>query len=183
MPEARMTLAPAARTRLAAQHSSGAPSSACRPMISSSSAPARPARSSPSGCRRAAAIRCWCWRPAARTGASTSRCRSATARPSSTPPSTGTTAPSPTPALPAMPTTGRAARSSAGRARSTPWSGSGASARISTPGRAAGNPGWGFDDLLPAFKAIEDNEAGADALARRRRAGPRHRLPRRTSIR
>ncbi len=27
---------------------------------------------------------------------------------------------------------------------------------------AAGNPGWGFDDLLPAFKAIEDNEAGAD---------------------
>ena len=28
---------------------------------------------------------------------------------------------------------------------------------------AAGNPGWSFDDLLPAFKAIEDNEAGADA--------------------
>lgn len=27
---------------------------------------------------------------------------------------------------------------------------------------AAGNPGWGFDDLLPAFKALEDNEAGAD---------------------
>ncbi len=29
--------------------------------------------------------------------------------------------------------------------------------------RDAGNPGWGFDDVLPAFKAIEDNEAGADA--------------------
>ncbi|WP_256754347.1 GMC family oxidoreductase [Mesorhizobium sp. Mes31] len=28
--------------------------------------------------------------------------------------------------------------------------------------RNAGNPGWGFDDLLPAFKALEDNEAGAD---------------------
>ncbi|TGQ36402.1 GMC family oxidoreductase N-terminal domain-containing protein [Mesorhizobium sp. M00.F.Ca.ET.216.01.1.1] len=28
--------------------------------------------------------------------------------------------------------------------------------------RDAGNPGWGFDDLLPAFKAIEDNQAGAD---------------------
>ena len=28
--------------------------------------------------------------------------------------------------------------------------------------RDAGNPGWGFADLLPAFKAIEDNEAGAD---------------------
>jgi choline dehydrogenase len=29
--------------------------------------------------------------------------------------------------------------------------------------RDAGNPGWGFDDLLPSFKAIEDNQAGADA--------------------
>ncbi|MER9791873.1 GMC family oxidoreductase N-terminal domain-containing protein [Mesorhizobium sp. M0213] len=28
--------------------------------------------------------------------------------------------------------------------------------------RDAGNPGWGFDDLLPAFKALEDNQAGAD---------------------
>lgn len=29
--------------------------------------------------------------------------------------------------------------------------------------RDQGNPGWGFDDLLPVFKAIEDNAAGADA--------------------
>ncbi|MER8425941.1 GMC family oxidoreductase N-terminal domain-containing protein [Mesorhizobium sp. M1403] len=28
--------------------------------------------------------------------------------------------------------------------------------------RDAGNPGWGFDDLLPAFKALEDNQGGAD---------------------
>ncbi|RWM21113.1 MAG: choline dehydrogenase [Mesorhizobium sp.] len=28
--------------------------------------------------------------------------------------------------------------------------------------RDAGNRGWGFDDLLPAFKALEDNQAGAD---------------------
>jgi choline dehydrogenase len=28
---------------------------------------------------------------------------------------------------------------------------------------AAGNPGWGWDDVLPAFRAMEHNEAGADA--------------------
>ena len=28
--------------------------------------------------------------------------------------------------------------------------------------RAAGNVGWGWGDVLPAFKAMEDNEAGAD---------------------
>ncbi|RWO29426.1 MAG: choline dehydrogenase [Mesorhizobium sp.] len=27
---------------------------------------------------------------------------------------------------------------------------------------AASNPGWAFDDLLPVFKALEDNQAGAD---------------------
>ncbi|TPK89821.1 choline dehydrogenase [Mesorhizobium sp. B2-4-12] len=38
--------------------------------------------------------------------------------------------------------------------------------------RAAGNPGWGYDDLLPVFKAIEDNEAGADQW--RGTGGPLH---------
>ncbi len=28
--------------------------------------------------------------------------------------------------------------------------------------KAAGNLGWGWDDVLPAFKALEDNEEGAD---------------------
>ncbi|MCL5779013.1 GMC family oxidoreductase N-terminal domain-containing protein [Limibaculum sp. FT325] len=28
--------------------------------------------------------------------------------------------------------------------------------------KAAGNPGWGWDEVLPAFRAIEHNEAGAD---------------------
>jgi choline dehydrogenase len=38
--------------------------------------------------------------------------------------------------------------------------------------RDAGNPGWGFDDLLPLFKAMEDNEAGADEF--RGKGGPLH---------
>lgn len=37
---------------------------------------------------------------------------------------------------------------------------------------AAGNPGWGWEDVLPAFKAIEDNAAGADAW--RGGGGPLH---------
>src|SRR4051794_2255406 len=38
--------------------------------------------------------------------------------------------------------------------------------------RDAGNPGWGYDDLLPAFKALEDNQAGADRW--RGTGGPLH---------
>jgi len=38
--------------------------------------------------------------------------------------------------------------------------------------RDQGNPGWGFADVLPAFKAIEDNAAGADAW--RGVGGPLH---------
>jgi len=34
----------------------------------------------------------------------------------------------------------------------------------------AGNTGWGWDDVLPAFKAMEDNEAGSDEW--RGRGGP-----------
>ena len=36
--------------------------------------------------------------------------------------------------------------------------------------QAAGNPGWGWDDCLAAYKAIEDNEAGADDF--RGKGGP-----------
>ncbi|TKT80449.1 choline dehydrogenase [Aquamicrobium sp. LC103] len=38
--------------------------------------------------------------------------------------------------------------------------------------RDAGNVGWGYDDVLPAFKALENNEAGADEW--RGRDGPVH---------
>ncbi|MBA1141899.1 GMC family oxidoreductase [Mesorhizobium neociceri] len=38
--------------------------------------------------------------------------------------------------------------------------------------RDAGNPGWGYDELLPGFKALEDNEAGADRW--RGTGGPMH---------
>ena len=38
--------------------------------------------------------------------------------------------------------------------------------------RNAGNPGWGYDDLLPVFKALEDNQAGGDKW--RGTGGPLH---------
>jgi choline dehydrogenase len=37
---------------------------------------------------------------------------------------------------------------------------------------AEGNPGWAYDDVLPIFKALEDNAAGADAW--RGSGGPMH---------
>lgn len=36
--------------------------------------------------------------------------------------------------------------------------------------KAAGNPGWGWDEVLSAYKAMEDNEAGGDAW--RGKGGP-----------
>lgn len=38
--------------------------------------------------------------------------------------------------------------------------------------RAAGNPGWGYSDVLPAFRAIEHNQAGQDEW--RGQGGPVH---------
>ncbi len=38
--------------------------------------------------------------------------------------------------------------------------------------RDAGNPGWGWDDVLPAYKAMEDVETGSDAW--HGRGGPLH---------
>jgi choline dehydrogenase len=60
--------------------------------------------------------------------------------------STGATGPNPIRGWTGSPTTGRAARSWAAPRRSTRWSGSAAIAAITTTGRAAGNPGWGWDE-------------------------------------
>ena len=57
--------------------------------------------------------------------------------------------------------------------RSMRWSISGAIGRIMRSG-AADNPGWGWDDCLAAYKAMEDNEAGGDDW--RGKGGPLVRL-------
>ena len=49
--------------------------------------------------------------------------------------------------------------------------------------KAAGNPGWGWDDVLPAFKAIEDNAGRRQCMARRRRSAACDGLRRPRSIR
>ena len=41
--------------------------------------------------------------------------------------------------------------------------------------KAAGNPGWGWDDVLPHFKSFENFEGGSQRRARQRRAAQRHR--------
>ncbi len=51
----------------------------------------------------------------------------------------------------------RAARGSAARPRSTPWSISAATAADYDQWASLGNPGWSFADVLPYFKRSEDN--------------------------
>lgn len=46
--------------------------------------------------------------------------------------------------------------------------------------RAAGNPGWGWDEVRAAYRAIEDNEAGADDF--RGQGGPLHISANRTGL-
>ena len=59
----------------------------------------------------------------------------------------------------------RAARCSAARARSTRWSTRAASPRTTTHWAAAGDPGWGWGDVLPYFLRAEHNERGAEATS------------------
>ena len=94
------------------------------------------------------------------TAGSTSR--SASARPSPTRRSTGATRPSPIPAPTAAASSGRAARCSAARRRSTAWSISAASTRISTTGASSAIPAGRSTDVLPYFKRAEHQTRGAD---------------------
>ena len=141
-------------------------------MISSSSAPARRVRSSPSGCRRAAAIPCWCWRPAARDRRFYVQMPLGYGKTFFDPAVNWNYRTEPDPGL-------------AGNTDHWPrgkilGGSSSINAMVWIRGQredfdawsAAGNPGWSFDELLPAFKAIEDNEAGADAW--RGAGGPVH---------
>ena len=141
--------------------------------ISSSWAPARPAACWPSGSRRTGATACWCWRRAAATGASSCRCRWAMARPSTTRRVNWMYQAEPDPGL-----NGAArllsARQDPGRLLLDQCHGlyPRPCARTTRTGRRAGNPGWGWDEVLPAYKAIEDYAAGDPAC--RGRGGPLH---------
>ena len=106
----------------------------------SSSVPALPVACLRTGCRPAAATGYCCSRPGARTGASGSGCRLATGVPTTTRTSTGCTKPSRMPGWTARAASGRAAKSSAAPARSTPWSTCADSLRILTTGRPAPMP-------------------------------------------
>ena len=106
----------------------------------SSSVPALPVACLRTGCRPAAATGSCCWRRGVRTGASGSGFRSATGVATTTRTSTGCTKPSRMPGWTARAASGRAAKSSAAPARSTPWSTCADSLRISTTGRPAPMP-------------------------------------------
>ena len=120
--------------------------------------------------QRAAGFPCWCWRPAARTGNSWSRCRSATASPSSIPPLTGTITPSLIRAWPAS--RPFAARQGARRIEFDQRHGlSAASRRLRRLG-GAGQSGLGLGGRAAGLQAIEDNQAGGNAW--RGAGGPLH---------
>ena len=93
-----------------------------RRSTSSSWVPVPPAASWPTDCRKTAAGACWCSKPVATTAAFGSRSRSAMGGCSSTSASIGSTEPRRMPASTGAKATGRAARWSVGRVRSTRWS-------------------------------------------------------------
>ena len=77
--------------------------------------------------------------------------------------------PNPIRAWPGSATTGRAARSLGGSSSINAMVYIRGHGRTMTTG-ARGNPGWGWDDVLAAYRAMEDNEAGGDAW--RGKGGP-----------
>ena len=65
---------------------------------------------------------------------------------------------------------GRAARCSAARARSMPWSTCAGRPSDYDSWAALGNPGWSYCDVLPYFIRMETNEKGGKRVSRRRRS-------------
>ena len=143
--------------------SQAAASPSCRLSISSSSARVPPVRSWRNGCRPAAASRCWCSRRAAATAASSCRCRSATARPSIDPRVNWSYMTEPDPGLAGA--RSLAARQGARRLELDQRHGlhPRPARATSTAGRRPATPAGALTTCCPHFKAIEDNEAGADA--------------------
>ena len=85
------------------------------------------------------------------------------------PRSTGATRPSPTRRRTAAASSGRAARCSAARPRSTAWSISAARHEDFDHWRQLGNTGWSSDDVLPYFRRAEHQTRGARRIPWHRR--------------
>ena len=141
-------------------------------LTTSSSAPAPPAACWRTRLTASGAIGCCCSRPAAATGASGFGCRSATASPSTIPRVNWMYRTEPDPAL-----GGREGYWPRGKV----LGGSSAiNAMVLRPRAASdfddwaarGNPGWGWDDVLPVLQAPRDECRGADAW--RGDGGPLH---------
>ena len=137
-----------------------------RALTTSSSVPVRPAVWWRAGSVRIARGACWCSKPAARTDASGSSCRSAMGAPSTTRASTGCMRGEPIRRSRAAARSGRAARCSAGRDPSMPWSMRAACRRTSMTGATSAIPAGRFTTCCP-LRARRGPHPHQRCLARR----------------
>ena len=147
------------------------------PLISSSSAPARPARRWPTACRKTASNRVLVLEYGGTDWGPLIQMPAALSYPMNMPLTTGASRPSPSRISAAGSWRRRAARSSAARPRSTAWSMCAAMPATSTTGQAMGATGWGFADVLPYFKRHGEFARRRGRLARQRRPAACHPRP------